>query len=125
MLANGVFVAAEFAIVRVRRTRLEELAGEGKEAATHALLVVDHVSEYLAVTQIGITAASLGLGWIGEDSFAHLFRLLLPASLLSSVILHGTAITAAFLSITTMHVVLGELVPKNLALRKTEHLLLA
>ena len=124
VLVNGVFVAAEFAIVRVRRTRLEELAGEGKEAATHALLVVDHVSEYLAVTQIGITAASLGLGWIGEDSFAHLFSLLLPASLLSSVILHGTAITAAFLSITTMHVVLGELVPKNLALRKTEHLLL-
>jgi len=123
VLANGVFVAAEFAIVRVRRTRLEELAGEGKEAAKHALLIVDHVSEFLAVTQIGITAASLGLGWIGEDSFARLFSLLLPVRL-SSVILHGTAITAAFLSITTMHVVLGELVPKNLALRKTEHLLL-
>ena len=124
VLTNGVFVAAEFAIVRVRRTRLEELAGEGKEAAKHALLIVDHVSEYLAVTQIGITAASLGLGWIGEDSFARLFSLLLPAGLLTSVILHGTAITAAFLCITTMHVVLGELVPKNLALRKTEHLLL-
>ena len=75
---NGVFVAAEFAIVRVRRTRLEELVGEGRHAAKDAILVVDRVTEYLAVTQIGITAASLGVGWFGEDSFASLFILLLP-----------------------------------------------
>ena len=78
VLVNGVFVAAEFAIVRVRRTRLEELVGQGVEEAKDAILVVDRVSEYLAVTQIAITAASLGVGWIGEDAFAHLFILLLP-----------------------------------------------
>jgi len=72
VMVNGVFVAADFAIVRVRRTRLEELAGEGKEAAKRAILVVDGVTDYLAVTQIGIAAASLGVGWFGEDCRAGL-----------------------------------------------------
>jgi magnesium and cobalt exporter, CNNM family len=124
MIVNGVFVAAEFAIVRVRRTRLEELAGEGREAAKHAILVVDGVTEYLAVTQIGITAASLGVGWLGEDSFARLFILLLPGSYVPSAVIHVAAIMLAFLLITTMHVVVGELVPKHLAIRRAEHLLL-
>jgi CBS domain containing-hemolysin-like protein len=124
VLVNGVFVAAEFAIVRVRRTRLEELAGEGIEAANQAILVVDHVSEYLAVTQIGITAASLGVGWFGEDSFARLFVLLLPGNHVPGVTLHVAASIVAFLFIMAMHLVLGELVPKNLAVRRAEHLLL-
>ena len=124
VLVNGVFVAAEFAIVRVRRTRLEELIGQGVEAAKDAILLVDHVSEYLAVTQIAITAASLGVGWIGEDAFAHLFILLLPASRVPSALLHVAAAIVAFLLVTMMHVVLGELVPKNLAIRRAEHLLL-
>ena len=124
VLVNGVFVAAEFAIVRVRRTRLEELVGQGVEEAKDAILVVDRVSEYLAVTQIAITAASLGVGWIGEDAFAHLFILLLPASRVPSALLHVAAAIVAFLLITMMHVVLGELVPKNLAIRRAEHLLL-
>ena len=124
VLVNGVFVAAEFAIVRVRRTRLEELVGQGVEAAKDAILVVDRVSEYLAVTQIAITAASLGVGWIGEDAFAHLFILLLPASRVPSALLHVAAAIVAFLLVTMMHVVLGELVPKNLAIRRAEHLLL-
>ena len=124
ILVNGVFVAAEFAIVRVRRTRLEELAGQGIKAAKDAILVVDHVSEYLAVTQIAITAASLGVGWIGEDAFAHLFILLLPGHRVPIAVLHVAAATVAFLLITMMHVVLGELVPKNLAIRRAEHLLL-
>jgi CBS domain containing-hemolysin-like protein len=119
-----VFVAAEFAIVRVRRTRLEELAGQGVEAAKDAILVVDRVSEYLAVTQIAITAASLGVGWIGEDAFAHLFILLLPSHRVPIAVLHVAAATVAFFLITMMHVVLGELVPKNLAIRKAERLLL-
>jgi CBS domain containing-hemolysin-like protein len=122
---NGVFVAAEFAIVRVRRTRLEELAGEGKDAARHAILLVDAVTEYLAVTQIGITAASLGVGWFGEDSFARLFILLLPAPhMIPRAMVHVAAALLAFLLITTMHVVMGELVPKHLAIRRAEHLLL-
>jgi CBS domain containing-hemolysin-like protein len=124
VLVNGVFVAAEFAIVRVRRTRLEELVGQGVEEAKDAILVVDRVSEYLAVTQIAITAASLGVGWLGEDAFAHLFILLLPASRVPSALLHVAAAIVAFLLITMMHVVLGELVPKNLAIRRAEHLLL-
>ncbi|HXJ79142.1 MAG TPA: hemolysin family protein [Candidatus Methylomirabilis sp.] len=125
VVVNGVFVAAEFAIVRVRRTRLEELAGEGKEAAKQAILVVDGVTQYLAVTQIGITAASLGVGWFGEDSFAGLFTLLLPRAYLPGAMVHIAAAVLAFLLITTMHVVLGELVPKHLAIRRAEHLLIA
>jgi CBS domain containing-hemolysin-like protein len=125
VLVNGVFVAAEFAIVRVRRTRLEELAGQGTEAAKRAILVVDYVGEYLAVTQIGVTAASLGVGWFGERSFARLILLLFPDSRLPNAIIHGAAATLAFLLITTMLVVLGELVPKNLGIRRPEHLLLA
>jgi CBS domain containing-hemolysin-like protein len=124
ILVNGVFVATEFAIVRVRRTRLEELVGQGVEAAKDAILVVDRVSEYLAVTQIAITAASLGVGWIGEDAFAHLFILLLPDYHVPIAVLHVAAATIAFLLITMMHVVLGELVPKNLAIRNAERLLL-
>ena len=124
ILVNGVFVAAEFAIVRVRRTRLEELVGQGVEEAKDAILVVDYVSEYLAVTQIAITAASLGVGWIGEDAFAPLFLLLLPAGRGPSALLHVAAAIVAFLLITMMHVVLGELVPKNLAIRRAERLLL-
>jgi CBS domain containing-hemolysin-like protein len=124
VLVNGVFVAAEFAMVRVRRTRLEELAGQGRESAKRAILLVDHVSEYLAVTQIGITAASLGVGWLGENMFARLFILLLPASRVGNATLHVASAMVAFLLITTVHVVLGELVPKNLAIRRAENLLL-
>lgn len=124
VLINGVFVAAEFAMVRVRRTRLEELAGEGKEAAKRAILLVDHVGEYLAITQIGITAASLGVGWLGESAFARLLSLLFHPSRVPSAILQVAATTVAFLLITTIHVVLGELVPKNLAIRRAEQLLL-
>jgi CBS domain containing-hemolysin-like protein len=124
VLVNGVFVAAEFAIVRVRPTRLEELVGEGSEAAKRAILVVDHVSEYLAVTQIGITAASLGVGWFGENSFARLFVLLLPGNHVPGVTAHVAATIVAFLFIMAIHLILGELVPKNLAIRRAEHLLL-
>jgi CBS domain containing-hemolysin-like protein len=122
---NGVFVAAEFAIVRVRRTRLEELAGEGRHAAKEAIIIVDRVTEYLAVTQIGVTAASLGVGWFGEDSFARLFILLLPAGHIPIALLHVVSAILAFLLITTLHVVAGELVPKHLAIRRAEHLLLS
>jgi len=125
VIVNGVFVAVEFAIVRVRRTRLEELAGEGQAAARRAIVVVDGVTEYLAVTQIGVTAASLGVGWFGEDSFARLFLLLLPGGHVPTAMVHVAAAMLAFLLITTLHVVVGELVPKHLAIRRAEHLLLS
>ena len=124
VLVNGVFVAAEFAIVRVRRTRLEELAGQGIEAAKNAIVLVDHVSEYLAVTQIAITAASLGVGWLGEDAFDYLLVLLFPDYRAPSTVLHVAAAMVAFFLITMIQVVVGELVPKNLAIRKAERLLL-
>jgi CBS domain containing-hemolysin-like protein len=124
VLLNGVFVAAEFAIVRVRRTRLEELAGQGIPAARSAVVLVDHVSEYLAVTQVAVTAISLGVGWLGEDAFARLFLMLIPVKGGPNVFLHAAAVASAFLLITVLHVVLGELVPKNLAIGKAEHLLL-
>jgi len=124
VLLNGVFVAAEFAIVRVRRTRLEELAGQGIAAARNAILLVDHVSEYLVVTQVAVTTISLGVGWLGENAFARLFLVLLPVDGVPNAFLHAAAVVSAFLLITGMHVVLGELVPKNLAIGKAEHLLL-
>ena len=75
ILLNGLWVAAEFAIVRVRRTRLEELSGQGVEAAKHAIVVVDGISDYLALTQLGITFASLAVGWLAEDAVARLLGL--------------------------------------------------
>jgi hypothetical protein len=72
ILVNAVFVAAEFAVVRVRRTRLEELAGEGRAEARNAIELVDRVGEYRTTTQVGITAASLAIGWLGEPALAHL-----------------------------------------------------
>ena len=123
VLVNGVFVAAEFAIVRVRRTRLEELAGQGIEAAKNAIVLVDHVSEYLAVTQIAITAASLGVGWLGEDAFAYLLILLFPDYRAPSAVLHVATAIVVFFLITMIQVVVGELVPKNLAIRNAERLL--
>ena len=82
------------------------------------------MTEYLAVTQIGITAASLGVGWFGEDLFAGLFILLLPAGHIPTAMIHVAAAILAFLLITTLHVVVGELVPKHLGIRRAEHLLL-
>jgi CBS domain containing-hemolysin-like protein len=124
VLVNAVFVAAEFAIVRVRRTRLEELAGQGVETAKRAIVLVDHVSEYLAITQIAITAASLGVGWLGESIFARLFTLPFSDYNAPSAVLHVAAAVFVFLFITMIQVVVGELVPKNLAIRKAERLLL-
>ena len=78
VLLNGFFVAAEFAVVKVRRTRLEELSGQGVAAARISLLLVDQLDEYLSATQLGITLVSLALGWIGEEGFYNLFRILVP-----------------------------------------------
>ncbi|MDB5388577.1 MAG: hypothetical protein JWM11_4223 [Planctomycetaceae bacterium] len=124
VLLNGVFVAAEFAIICVRRTRLEELAGKGIPAARNAIALADHVSEYLVVTQVAVTAISLGVGWLGEDAFVRPFLFLFSVDGVPSPFLHAAAVASAFLLITVMHVVVGELVPKNLAIGKAEYLLL-
>jgi magnesium and cobalt exporter, CNNM family len=122
VLANGFFVAAEFAIVAVRRSRLQQLAGEGKATAKLACEVVKHLDRYIAACQLGITMASLGLGWIGEPALARqLEPILRPlGGRFAWASAHGVAITAAFTVITGLHIVLGELAPKGLALQRPE-----
>jgi CBS domain containing-hemolysin-like protein len=124
MLFNATWVAAEFAIVRVRRTRLEELAGQGVEAAKHAIVVVDGISDYLALTQIGITVASLGVGWVAEDAAVQVLGFLRPAHNQASGLVHGVGIAVAFAVVSALHIVLGEQVPKLLAVRSAESYLL-
>ncbi len=121
ILLNAFFVASEFAIVKVRRTRLEELAGMGVAAARVSILCVDQLDEYLSATQLGITLVSLGLGWIGEESFYALFVQMIPVLATGgSGVVHAIAAGSSFLLITMLHVVLGELVPKSMAIQKAE-----
>jgi CBS domain containing-hemolysin-like protein len=118
VLANAFFVAAEFALVGARRTRLDELASAGDGKARLARRAVQSLDRYISATQLGITLASLGLGWIGEPSLAGLIRgafAWLPASM-AVVATHGVASAVAFICITILHIILGELVPKALAL---------
>jgi CBS domain containing-hemolysin-like protein len=115
---NAFFVAAEFALVGARRTRLEELAQHGDRKATLALRAVQSLDQYISATQLGITLASLGLGWIGKPALAGLLDwlfALLPgeAAVFTS---HAVAVAIAFTIISVLHIVLGELVPKALAL---------
>ncbi|MEO5798362.1 MAG: hemolysin family protein [Gemmatimonadales bacterium] len=118
VLTNAYFVAAEFALVSARKTRLEESAREGDGKATLALRVIQSLNRYISATQLGITLASLGLGWVGEPALARLlegFFRGLPAAV-AAIATHGVAVAIAFTIITTLHIVLGELVPKTIAL---------
>ena len=122
LFLNFFFVLAEFAIVKVRHTRLEELAAGGNKLAVIAREQVNQLEPYLSTAQLGITIASLGLGWIGEPALAHLIKpvfefLTLP---LPDALLHTISLVTAFILITCSHVVLGELVPKNMAIRLPE-----
>src|SRR5829696_7634902 len=122
VLANGFFVATEFAIVAVRRSRLDELVREHRAGAEAARAVVADLDAYIAATQFGITLASLALGWIGEPALAHLLEplLLAVAGKFAPLAAHGTAVAIAFALITGLHIVLGELAPKGLALQRPE-----
>ncbi len=125
VLLNGFFVAAEFAIVKVRRTRLEELVGKGIAQARVSLLCVDQLDEYLSATQLGITIASLALGWLGEPAFRVLVLHLLPEGMpFSAHTVEWIATVLAFLTVTLLHVVLGELVPKTIAIQYAEKMTL-
>lgn len=118
---NGFFVLAEFAIVKVRATRLEELARAGNRDATIARDVISHLDSYLSATQLGITLASLGLGWIGEPAFASLFTSLFDLTgAWSTAASHSAAVVASFLVITILHVIVGELAPKSIAIAHPE-----
>lgn len=120
MLANALFVAAEFALARVRPTALESRARSGDLMATRALANARRLDEYLTACQVGITLASLGLGWLGKPAIAGF--LLGPLGLfgLEARTVDGIATAIAFIVISALHVVIGELVPKSLAILKPE-----
>lgn len=122
VLTNGFFVASEFALVALRRSRVEHLNNAGHPLGKSLLKASDHLDSYLAATQLGITLSSLGLGWIGEPAVAALLEPLLgalpaPLNVLGS---HAVAFVIAFAFITVLHIVFGELMPKSLAIQKAE-----
>ncbi len=119
--ANGFFVAAEFSLVGVRRSRVEELIAEGQASAKVLQRAVDNLDTYLAATQLGVTISSLGLGWIGEPALAHLIEPVLGMfGNLAYAASHAIAASVAFAIITVFHIVLGELAPKSYALQRSE-----
>ncbi len=122
VLANGFFVAAEFAIVTVRKTRIDQLVAEGHWGARAVRRAVSDPDSYIAATQLGITMASIGLGWIGEPALASLIEpglVWLPAPMAAATA-HTIAVAIAFAIITALHIVLGELAPKTIALERSE-----
>lgn len=120
--ANGFFVASEFSLVAVRRSRVAELVTAGRMNAAALQRAIDNLDANLAATQLGITISSLALGWIGEPALAHLIEPLLVAlpSSLATVSSHAIAVAISFVIITALHIVLGELAPKSLALQRSE-----
>ena len=123
VLLNGYFVASEFALVAVRKTRIDELVKQGNKSAKLVQKSIAHLDTFISATQLGITLASLALGWIGEPAIAHylepLFNNYLPDNY-SIISAHGFAVIIAFSIITFLHIVLGELAPKTIALQKAE-----
>lgn len=120
---NGFFVAAEFAMVKVRTSRLESLASEGHLRARYSLRILGSLNAYLSACQLGITFASLALGWIGEPAIVKLLKPLL-SSFLPDFAIHTIAIIIAFSIITTLHITVGEQVPKTYAIRHAESMTL-
>jgi magnesium and cobalt exporter, CNNM family len=122
VFANGFFVAAEFALVTVRKTRIDQLVAEGHRGARTVRRALNDPDSYIAATQLGITMASLGLGWIGEPALAStiepVFRVF--GDRVSVVTAHSIAAMISFSIITALHIVLGELAPKTVALQHSE-----
>lgn len=124
LVSNGFFAAAEVSLVSVRQSRLRELAQRGDTAAQSALSLLANPGRLLSVTQFGVTLASLGLGWAGEDTMYTLLlsglnQLHIPVS---AAILHGVGFALSFLIISYAHVIIGEVVPKNLAIQKADRM---
>ncbi|MEO6461979.1 MAG: hemolysin family protein [Candidatus Eisenbacteria bacterium] len=125
VLLNGFFVATEFALVKVRATRLAQLAAQGNASAAIAQEMVTHLDAYLSACQVGITLASLALGWIGEPAFAELLTpLFAPLGKAAAPLTHIVSVAVAFLIITVLHIVVGEQAPKILALARPEPMVL-
>ncbi|HZS09101.1 MAG TPA: hemolysin family protein [Blastocatellia bacterium] len=127
VLANGFFVAAEFALVSVRRARIEMLASGGTPGAKAVLRALNHLDALLSSTQFGVTLASLALGWVGESTLEHLvepvFEHYLPVNLVAAAA-HTASVVVAFGVITYFHIVLGEFAPKALAIEHAEKIAL-
>jgi len=118
--ANAFFVAAEFALVKARGTRIEAFADENRFAARRTVEIQRKLEAYLAACQLGITMASLGLGWVGEPTVAALLEPVLEPLGLSDATLHTTAFIVGFIVFSSLHIVVGEQVPKTMAIRKPE-----
>jgi CBS domain containing-hemolysin-like protein len=129
VLANGYFVAAEFAMVSVRRSRIEPLAEDGNKKAKIVLRFLDDLNTFISTCQVGVTVASLVLGWLGEETLAHIFtpilERLIPANVPAVIAAHSIATALALIIVTYFHLLLGEYVPKAIALEKAERLALA
>jgi CBS domain containing-hemolysin-like protein len=125
VVANGFFVATEFALVAVRRTRMQQLEDEGEKRAGNVLDLLNHLDTYIAATQLGITLSSLALGWIGEPAVGHLIEPwihdlpFLPENRVDTLS-KTISFILAFSFITALHIVIGELAPKSLALQRPE-----
>ncbi|WP_407653395.1 hemolysin family protein [Brevibacillus ruminantium] len=120
VLLNGFFVAAEFSLVKVRQTRLVQLVSEGNKSAVYAQKVTQQLDAYLSACQLGITLASLGLGWVGEPAISRFVEPVLMSLGLPQVLVTPVSLAIAFGLITFMHIVFGELAPKSLAIQKAE-----
>ncbi|MGP4075048.1 hemolysin family protein [Halobacillus sp. K22] len=120
IILTAFFVASEFAIVKVRKTRVEAKAAEGNKKAKNSLRVLNNLDYYLSACQLGITITALGLGWLGEPTLVILLDPLLGNFNLPSGITHTISFAISFFIITFLHVVLGELAPKTVAIQKAE-----
>ena len=119
LFLNGFFVAAEFAFVGVRKTRIQQLSNEGNFDAKLAMDGIKNLDRYIAAVQLGITISSLGIGWVGESTLARLIHPIfqfLPSKM-DTIATHTVSVTIAFVLITVLHVVIGELMPKSIALQ--------
>ncbi|NRS47553.1 hemolysin family protein [Brevibacillus sp. HB2.2] len=125
VLLNGFFVATEFAIVKVRESRIAQLAAEGNKRAVDVERVLHNLDAYLSACQLGITLASLGLGWLGEPAVAHLLHPVFLYFHLNETVVTSISFIIAFSLITFLHIVLGELAPKTLAIQYSEKVVLA
>lgn len=117
---TAFFVATEFAIVKIRPSRIDQLIAEGKKGAISAKKVVTHLDEYLSACQLGITITALGLGWLGEPTVEKILRPLFENLNINASVSHLLSFGIAFALVTFLHVVIGELAPKTAAIQKAE-----
>jgi CBS domain containing-hemolysin-like protein len=120
VLMTAFFVATEFAIVKVRTTRIDHLIAEGNKKAVYAKKLIDNLDAYLSACQLGITVTALGIGWLGEPAVAGLLQPIFYGVEINSSVSHVISVVIAFLIITFLHVVVGELAPKTIAIQKAD-----